>query len=189
MPTTTPSGWTRLPTIDDLPNVPADMLKMAVDLEARISPHNRARNDPVELEQSKAGTQSIPNAAWTKITVGTVLYDARAGSGDLGSSSSGIVINTAGRYWVEGSLAWESTTGTGRRGLGLGPTTGTGPHQKTQQMEWFNTGALHYMKTGATISCAVGEIITLWAYQQGGTTTDALQFQYSVRRLRVSDLP
>lgn len=33
MPTTTPSGRTRLPTLGDVPDIPADLLNLAYDLE------------------------------------------------------------------------------------------------------------------------------------------------------------
>ena len=36
MPTTTPSGRTRLPTLGDVPDVPADLLNLAYDLETLI---------------------------------------------------------------------------------------------------------------------------------------------------------
>lgn len=36
MGTTTPSGRTRVPTMGDEPDIPADMMNMAVDLEAQI---------------------------------------------------------------------------------------------------------------------------------------------------------
>lgn len=36
MPTTTPSGRTRLPTLGDVPDIPADLLNLAYDLEMLV---------------------------------------------------------------------------------------------------------------------------------------------------------
>lgn len=188
MATTTPSGWTRVPTTGDEPDVPADMLRLAVDLEARIVPLNRARVDPVELELSANSNNPIPSAAWTKLALwNTIAYDGRAGSTSLAQSASGVTIGLSGRYYVEGGFNFAGGVGTCRRGMGFGLTTAAAPILKTQRMDWFQTGFIHYLHSSATVSLTAGDVVTIWAYQQSGVEVNAGGATLIVRRLRVGD--
>lgn len=110
MPTTTPSGATRVPSPGDAPDVPGDLLRAAEDLEA-YALTQATKGRPRLLAASSGTAQALPAGAVTALTGGGSGWTAPTnfGSTDMqintGVTAWPITLLTAGQYIVQVTVA------------------------------------------------------------------------------------
>lgn len=82
-------------------------------IPATVTPH------AARIVATGAG-QSIPNAATTDVTLGTVDYDTSPGSAMTTANANKITIQTAGKYLIEGGLGYAASAGGSLRQVWFG---------------------------------------------------------------------
>jgi hypothetical protein len=144
--------------------------------------------DPMqpEMVHQASGSQTITTGVWMKATWSSVKYESANARTVLGSSPNGIQTTKAGRYYCEATCHFPiNSTAIRSIGIGMswwnpGPTTPDGVQTSVASA----TSGIS-LSIASTLSAAVGDFITLWAFQNSGANLvlDKTQYKLLVRYL------
>jgi len=129
-----------------------------IDLEARLSNYTDLVGPAANVRLS--GAQSIPNGTTTTVSWGTEVYDT-AGMWDAGNPTV-LTVTRAGLYLVTGNLSFAAGTGA-RVGRLYRNTTGIASQAWSESV-----GVATEIAATAHVACAVGDLLSMVAYQNSG---------------------